>query len=99
MKKPKIPAVYITTNKPEGTLYTGVTSDLAKRVYEHKNNITRGFTAQYNCKMLVYYEVFETMAQAITREKRLKKYLRDWKINLINGMNPDWRDLYDDVIW
>ena len=99
MRKPKIPAIYITTNKPDGTLYTGVTSDLAKRIYEHKNNIRRGFTTQYNCKMLVYYEVFETMQQAIMREKQIKKYLRAWKLNLINATNPDWRDLYNDIIW
>jgi putative endonuclease len=92
----KQPAIYIITNKKNGTLYTGVTSDLPKRIYEHKN-ATIGFTARYNCKTLVYYEIFDDMENAILREKQIKDGSRDKKIALIENMNPEWRDLYFDI--
>lgn len=93
----KHPAVYIMANKPYGVLYTGVTSDLLKRIYEHKNGITGGFTHKYNCKILVYYAQYEDMTTAITKEKRLKAGSRKKKIELINSTNPSWRDLYDEI--
>jgi putative endonuclease len=90
------PAVYILTNKRNGTLYVGVTSDLAKRVWEHKNNMVAGFTKKYYFHQLVWYELHDDMESAILREKRLKKYNRSWK--LIESMNPDWQDLYDSIV-
>jgi putative endonuclease len=92
------PAVYILTNKRNGTLYIGVTSDLAKRVWEHKNNIVVGFTKKYNLHQLVWYELHDSMESAILREKRLKEYKRSWKLKLIESMNPDWQDLYDSIV-
>ncbi|MDA0781387.1 MAG: GIY-YIG nuclease family protein [Rickettsiales bacterium] len=89
--------VYILTNKKEGVFYTGVTSNLVKRVYEHKNNVVEGFTKKYNTKTLVYYEVFEEVEVAINREKRLKRRSRDWKIKVIEQMNPTWEDLYTKI--
>lgn len=89
--------VYILTNKPFGVFYVGVTSDLPKRIYEHKNKYVDGFSKQYNTCMLVYYEVFEDADNAFTREKRLKRWPREWKINAINEFNPDWNDLYEDI--
>ncbi len=80
-------------SKKHGTLYTGVTSDLRKRVYEHQNDTVGGFTARYGVHRLVYYEVHEDMRSAITREKRIKKWNRAWKVELIEKMNPEWRDL------
>jgi len=91
--------IYIMTNKKYGTLYIGVTSNLIKRVYEHKNSFVNGFTAKYNLKKLVYYEIFEDITEAIKREKQLKKYKRAWKIELIEKINPTWKDLYYDLIW
>ena len=96
-KEEKVPAVYILTNKPDGVLYTGVTSDLKARVWQHKQEIIEGFTHKYNIKMLVYYEVLPDMKSAILREKRLKRWRRTWKIELIEKENPDWNDLYDDI--
>ena len=93
----KQPAVYIKSSKRNGTLYTGVTSDLIKRVWQHKNSITDGFTKQYNVHMLVWYEIHSTMESAINREKRLKSWDRKWKLDLIEKMNPDWQDLYDSI--
>ncbi|MDD3775443.1 MAG: GIY-YIG nuclease family protein [Sulfurovaceae bacterium] len=90
--------IYIMTNKPKGTLYIGVTSDLAKRIYQYKNNILDGFTSAYNLKTLVYYEIFDDMQNAIFREKQLKNWHRGWKINLIESINPNWNDLYRDII-
>ena len=90
------PAVYIITNHLHGTLYTGVTSNLAKRIFEHKEGLIQGFSKQYAFKTLVWYEVNETMLAAITREKQIKKWNRQWKINLIEKMNPKWIDLYGD---
>lgn len=95
--KSKQPAIYIITNKKNGTLYTGVTSDLPKRIYEHKN-ATKGFTAKYKCKTLVYFEIFDNMENAILREKQIKDGRRDKKIALIEMMNPEWRDLYLDIL-
>ncbi len=94
----KSPAIYILTNKKNGTLYTGVTSNLSKRIFEHKNEITKSFTAKYNCKILVYFEQFEDMENAILREKQLKSGSRKKKIALIESMNPNWKDLYDDIL-
>jgi putative endonuclease len=86
------------TNKPKGTLYIGVTSNLVKRVYEHKNSVIDGFTSNYNIKILIYYEVFDDITNAISREKQLKNWHRDWKINLIESVNPNWNDLYESII-
>jgi len=91
------PATYIMANKPNGTIYVGVTNNLIRRVYEHKNNLTAGFTQKYRCHRLVYYECFDTMFDAITREKQLKGGSRKKKIALIESMNPQWRDLYDSI--
>ena len=91
------PAVYIMANKKDGTLYTGVTSNLIKRVYEHRNEVAGGFTKQYNCKMLVCYELFGDMNSAITREKQIKAGSRRKKRDLVSSMNPEWKDLYDDI--
>lgn len=92
----KAPCTYILASKPQGTLYIGVTSDLIKRVWEHRNNFAEGFTRKYHVHQLVYYELFEDMISAITREKRLKKWRRQWKIELIERANPHWVDLYPD---
>ncbi len=92
------PSVYILTNNPKGTLYIGVTSNLVQRVWQHKNNLVAGFTKQYGLHRLVWYEAHETMESAITREKALKKWNRAWKIELIEKVNPNWTDLYDEVI-
>ena len=92
------PCVYILASKKYGTLYIGVTSDLIKRIWEHKNDVIEGFTKQYCVHMLVWFEQHETMESAISREKGLKAWKRDWKLNLIETMNPDWGDLYPSVI-
>jgi putative endonuclease len=86
--------IYILANKRNGTLYIGVTSNLVKRLYEHKNNIIEGFTKKYNIHKLVYYEITDDIESAIRREKQLKKWNRKWKINLIENSNPEWIDLY-----
>ena len=86
--------VYIMASKRNGTLYTGVTSDLVRRVWEHKNDCAPGFTSQYGVKRLVYYEVCDDAESAIMREKRIKKWERKWKLRLIEEKNPVWRDLY-----
>ena len=86
------------SNKKDGVLYIGVTSDLIKRVYEHKNELHDGFSKKYNTKKLVYYEVYDDINEAIKWEKQLKKYKRDWKIKLIEEFNKEWKDLYDDVL-
>jgi len=90
----KQPAVYILANKRNGTLYVGVTSDLVKRIWEHRNNLVEGFTKRYGVHRLVWYECHETMESAIQREKRLKEWKRAWKLELIERLNPDWDDLY-----
>ena len=79
-------------------MYIGVTSDLAKRIYEHKHSLIKGFTKKYNVDMLVYYETTEDVESAILREKRLKKWKRQWKVELIEQKNPNWNDLYYDII-
>lgn len=89
--------VYILTNKHHTTLYTGVTRNLQRRLAEHKLHINQGFTAKYNTDILVYYELFDRLDDAIHREKQLKKYHRDWKEQLINSFNPTWKDLADDI--
>ncbi len=94
----KYPAIYILANKPYGTLYIGVTSNLIQRIYQHKNNITKGFSIKYDCKYLVYYEIFEGMYEAICREKQIKAGSRKKKIALIQSMNPHWKDLYSQII-
>ena len=91
----KEPAVYILTNRPNGTLYVGVTSDLAGRLDAHVRELFPGFTKRYGLKCLVYYEVFDCMDDAIIREKRLKNWKRAWKIRLILQANPEWCDLYN----
>ena len=90
--------VYILTNIGNRVLYTGVTSDLVKRVYEHRNKFVEGFTKKYNVFKLIYFEVFEDIIEAITREKQIKGWKRDKKIKLIEKMNPQWEDLYKTII-
>ena len=89
--------LYIMTNKWNTTLYTGVTNDLKRRVYEHKTKLVSGFTKKYNICKLVYYEVFNDAYNAITREKQIKSGSRQKKVDLINSMNPEWKDLYDEL--
>jgi putative endonuclease len=93
----KQPAVYILASRRNGTLYVGVTSDLVKRTYEHKQDLVEGFTKQYGVHRLVYFEMHEDMIAAITREKQLKKWNRAWKIELIEQRNREWRDLYAEL--
>jgi len=90
--------VYIITNKYNTVLYTGVTNDLIRRVYEHKNKLVEGFTAKYNLTKLVYYEIFNDVKEAINREKQIKGWKREKKENLIKGFNPDWKDLYEEIV-
>ena len=90
--------VYIIANKRHGTLYTGVTSNLPRRAYEHRQGLVKGFTAKYGCKMLVWYEVHATMLDAITREKQIKAGNRAKKLALIEALNPEWKDLFDTLI-
>jgi len=94
----KLPAVYILANKPWGTLYTGVTSNLAGRVYQHREKFVGGFTAKYDVDKLVYYECFGDMYMAISREKQIKGGSREKKLQLIVGLNPHWRDLYEEIL-
>ena len=94
----KLPVVYIMASKRNGTLYTGVTIDLPSRVWQHKNSVVDGFTKKYNVHQLVYYEVHGNRETALTREKQIKKWNRKWKIELIEEQNPDWRDLYEDIL-
>ncbi len=90
--------IYIMTNQPNGTLYIGVTSDLQKRAWEHKNDIIKGFTKRYGIHRLVYNELYDDMVSAISREKQMKKWNRAWKIELIEKQNPEWRDLGEGFI-
>jgi len=94
----KLPCVYILASKRNGTLYTGVTSNLPGRVWQHKNGVVEGFTKRYKVHRLVWYEVHETMDSAITREKAIKNWTRAWKLELIESMNPDWMDLYSRIV-
>ncbi len=90
--------VYIMASKKDGALYIGVTSHLVQRVYEHKKSIIKGFTQKYKVYNLVYFEVFDNMLRAIEREKQLKKWKRSWKVRLIEKNNPEWNDLYLDIL-
>ena len=97
LSKMKQGYVYILANKRNGTLYVGVTSNLAQRIYQHKNNLMEGFTRKFQIHQLVYFEARVRIDDAIAREKSLKKWRRKWKLQLIEGTNPDWRDLYGDI--
>lgn len=90
--------IYIITNYKETTLYTGITNDIIKRIYEHKNKLVKGFSEKYNLTKLVYYECFEDITEAIKREKQIKGASRKKKIELINNFNKEWKDLYHDII-
>jgi putative endonuclease len=90
--------VYIRASKRNGTLYIGVTNDLERRLYEHRNNLVEGFTNKYNVHHLVYYEDVNDIQSALQREKQLKRWTRKWKIELIERVNPEWRDLVEDFI-
>lgn len=92
------PCVYILASRRNGTIYTGVTSDLVKRVWEHRNHLIEGFTSKYGVSMLVWYEQHENMDSAIRREKAIKNWKRAWKVKAIEKMNPQWRDLYSDLL-
>ncbi|MGL4768560.1 MAG: GIY-YIG nuclease family protein [Formosimonas sp.] len=94
----KHPAVYILANQRNGTLYVGVTSNLPQRIYQHREGLADGFSQQYGVKMLVWFEQHETMSSAIAREKAIKKWRREWKLNLIETQNPEWRDLWTQII-
>ncbi|MEJ2697444.1 MAG: GIY-YIG nuclease family protein [Candidatus Sulfobium sp.] len=90
--------VYIMASQKRGTLYIGITSNLTKRVYEHRNGIVEGFSKRYAIHRLVYYEVARDAETALSRERQMKKWNRTWKLRLIEAQNPEWRDLYDDLI-
>ncbi len=90
--------VYILASRRNGTLYVGVTSDLIKRVWEHKNKVVEGFTCKYDVSRLVHFEQFRDPENAVRREKRLKKYKRKWKLDLIEKDNPEWKDLYESLV-
>ena len=90
--------VYIPASRPGGTLYIGVTNDLVRRTYQHRNGMVAGFTRRYGVKTLVYFEQYDDPATAIQREKNLKHWSREWKIELIVTANPEWRDLYDEIV-
>ncbi len=94
----KQPVVYMLSSKRNGTLYIGVTSDLVKRVWEHKNDIIEGFTKRYCVHILVWFERHESMESAIMKEKQLKGWRRKWKLELIESVNPDWMDLYQTIV-
>jgi putative endonuclease len=94
----KQPAIYILASQRNGTLYTGVTSDLVQRIWQHKNDTLEGFTKKYGVHILVYYELHDDMENAIIREKRVKKWNRAWKLRLIEEMNPEWNDLYESIL-
>jgi len=90
--------VYILSSSRNGTLYIGVTNNLPRRIWEHRNSLVKGFTQKYGVHNLVYYEQFEEIEQAILREKQMKKWNRNWKIKLINKTNPLWNDLYKEIV-
>ena len=94
----KQPCVYLMASRRNGTLYVGVTSNVMKRVWEHKSDLVDGFTKRYGVHILVWYELHQTMESAIAREKVLKEWKRRWKLELIEGVNPQWRDLYTDLV-
>jgi len=93
----KLGYLYILTNWNKTVLYTGVTSRLVQRIYQHRQSLVDGFTKRYNCRSLVYYEVFEDIREAIKREKAIKGWKRERKEVLVNSLNPDWKDLYEDI--
>jgi putative endonuclease len=90
--------LYILASRPRGTLYVGVTNDLVRRVYEHREGLTEGFSKEHRVKMLVYYEQHATAMAAIQREKNIKHWSRSWKIDLVKSMNPNWLDLWKEVV-
>ena len=90
--------LYMLASKPGGTLYVGVTNDLVRRVYEHRESAVEGFTKRHGVKLLVYFEQHDTAPLAIQREKNIKHWSRAWKLDLVNSSNPQWRDLYKDII-
>ena len=90
--------VYILASGMYGTLYVGITNDLIRRVWEHKNDVVAGFTREYGVHRLVWYEAHGSPSEAITREKQIKKWNRDWKVNLIQTLNPEWNDLYEVIV-
>ncbi len=94
----KNPAIYILASQRDGTLYIGVTSDLVKRIYEHKQDSAESFTKEHHVHILVYYEFHDDMEAAIRREKQLKKWNRSWKMRLIEEKNPEWNDLYEEIV-
>ena len=94
----KQPYVYILASKKNGTLYTGVTSNLVQRIWQHKNNQVAGFTEKYSVHVLVYFEQHQEMSSAILREKQIKKWRRNWKIQLIEENNPQWEDLWEQIV-
>ena len=93
-----MPAVYMLANKRNGTLYAGVTSNIVKRIWEHKNNVVESFSKKYGLHNLVWYEMHATMESAIGREKQIKNWKRDWKIRRIEEENPEWNDLYPSIL-
>ena len=93
----RVPYVYMMASRPGGAIYVGVTSDLVQRVWQHKEGLVEGHTSQYNIKNLVWFEVQDSMENAITREKALKRWKRAWKLRLIAETNPTWRDLYAEI--
>ena len=93
----RLPAVYIVASKRNGTIYTGVTSDLPGRIWKHKKGSYPGFSKRYGCTILVWFEMHETIESAILREKRIKEWLRAWKLRLIEQANPEWDDLYESL--
>ncbi len=94
----KIPTVYILASAPKGTLYIGVTSNPVQRIWQHRNGLVEGFAKRYGVRILVYFEVHAEMIEAIQREKQLKKWQRQWKIELIERDNPSWQDLYPQLL-
>ncbi|WP_341794160.1 MULTISPECIES: GIY-YIG nuclease family protein [unclassified Rickettsia] len=90
--------LYILASKRNGTLYIGVTSNIIKRIYEHKHKVIKGFSSKYNINKLVYFEQYDDIIAAINREKLLKEYKRQWKLNLIESKNPEWHDLYEEIV-
>jgi putative endonuclease len=99
MHRDGVIAVYIMASRKNGTLYTGMTSDLARRAFEHREGALDGFTKRYGVRRLVWYESFELITAAMQRERAIKHYPRQWKINLIEAENPDWLDLYNRLNW
>ena len=94
----KQPCVYLLASRKNGTLYTGVTSNLVQRIWQHRNDQADGFTKKYEVHLLVWYELHETMESAIAREKAIKEWKRAWKLELIEAANPQWQDLYDEIV-